>query len=210
MSGNYPSISSGSVFFENMVTGTKANFKIPKDLEESTYGVRDITMDPGASSTIFPGDFAKKIDIRKPPEDAEEYWIFSGVGGTGIGFRSRAPIRVGVEDSQAKLEALIFPFFLVKYAPSITSEGKLLSQYQPYTEKVIPFISPPFRYHSKYTVEVRSPGEKFPLQDKRLKLEVDVGQEMDYILIGRDWQEGFDILFKAEEMIIIERIPGRL
>ena len=29
---------------------------------------------------------------------------------------------------------------------------------------------------------------------KRLKLEVDTGEEMDYILIGRDWQRGFDCI----------------
>ena len=38
-----------------------------------------------------------------------------------------------------------------------------------------------------------------------LKLEVDTGLDMDYILIGRDWQEGFDILFKAREISIFDR-----
>ena len=33
-------------------------------------------------------------------------------------------------------------------------------------------------------------------------MEVNTGEEMDYILIGRDWQKGFSILFKAEEMVI--------
>jgi len=43
---------------------------------------------------------------------------------------------------------------------------------------------------------------------KQLKLEVDVGKKMDYklswpfILIGRDWQEGFKLIFDAERMII--------
>jgi len=81
-------------------------------------------------------------------------------------------------------------------------------EHQPHTEEIIPFISPPFRYRSRYMVEIRSPREKF--QSKRLKLEVNVGEEMDYILIGRDWQEGFDILFKAEEMVITERTLGEL
>lgn len=204
MSGNYPSLSSGCVFFENVVTGARIPIRIPKDLEENTYGIRDITMDPGASFTIFPEDFARELAIKRPPGDAEEYWIFSGVGGTSLGFRSRVPIRVGVEDGKGKLSALVFPFCLVRYAPSITGEGQLLSrlEYQPYSEEVTRFISPPFRHQDDYTVEVISPDEKFPPWDRRLRLEVDIGGEMDYILIGRDWQKGFRLVFEAEEMII--------
>ncbi len=59
-----------------------------------------------------------------------------------------------------------------------------------------------FECQDDYTIEVRSPNEKFPTLRRRLRLEVDVGSEMDYILIGRDWQRWFDIIFKAEEMII--------
>jgi hypothetical protein len=51
-------------------------------------------------------------------------------------------------------------------------------------------------------VEVCSSGEKFPPLNRRLKLEVDVGREMDYILIGRDWQEEFELTFEAERIII--------
>ena len=93
----------------------------------------------------------------------------------------------------------------MKSAPSITSEGKLLSQYQPHTGKTSDFLCPPFEYQDDYTVEVCSPDEKFPTLRRRLRLEVDVGSEMDYILIGRDWQRWFDILFKAEEMTISSR-----
>jgi len=53
-------------------------------------------------------------------------------------------------------------------------------------------------------VKVSSPHQKFSPQNRRLKLEVDVGKEMDYILIGRDWQEGFRLIFDAERMIIKE------
>jgi len=45
-------------------------------------------------------------------------------------------------------------------------------------------------------VEVCSP------ENRRLKLEVDVGTEMDYILIGRDWQEGFRCTFEAQKIIL--------
>ena len=154
MSGNYPSITSGRVFFENTVTGAKVDMRIPRDVAENSYGIKDITMDPGASSTILPENFAKKINIERPLRGAEEYWIFSGVGGSSVGFRSRVPIRIGVEDSNDKLEALIFPFCLIRYAPSITSEGKRLSQleYQPHTEEVLRFMSPPFQYQGDYTV----------------------------------------------------------
>jgi hypothetical protein len=44
-------------------------------------------------------------------------------------------------------------------------------------------------------MKVFSPEQKFPPQSRRLKLEVDVGKEMDYILIGRDWQEGLSCFF---------------
>jgi len=204
MRGSYPSLSSGGIFFEHGITGAKVQIRLPEDLEGNTYGIRDITMDPGASSTILPEDFARRIGIRKPPEDAEEYWIFSGVGGASVGFRSRVPIRIGVEDGHDRSEALVFPFCLVQYAPSITSEGRRLSQleHQPYAEDVVQFISPPFRHRDDYTVEVSAPGEEFSPWNRRLKLEVDIGREMDYVLIGRDWQKNFSILFRAEEMVI--------
>ena len=51
-------------------------------------------------------------------------------------------------------------------------------------------------------MKVSSPNRKFPPQDRRLKLEVDVGREMDYILIGRDWQEEFNLTFEAQRTII--------
>ena len=204
MSGNYPSISSGRIFFENTVTGAKVHIRIPRDVEKNTYGIRDITMDPGASSTILPENFAKKIDIQRPPKGAEEYWIFSGVGGSSVGFRSRVPIRIGIEDNNDKLEVLIFPFCLIRYAPSITSEGKELSQleYQPHTEDVLRFVSPPFQYQGDYIVEISSPDEEFSLWNRRLKLEVDIGMDMDYILIGRDWQKSFQLIFEAQRIII--------
>jgi len=209
MDGIYPDISSGIISFENPRTGTEIKIKAPEDLQRGTYGIRSITMDPGAGGTILPERFAKELDLARPSREDKEYYVFTGVGGSSICFFSLEPIIIGVEDDKERLVRKIYPFFLVRYAPSITSEGRLLarSEHQPHTEEVIPFISPPFRYRSRYTVEVHSSREKF--QDRRLQLEVDVGQEMDYILIGRDWQEGFDILFKAEEMIIKERIPGR-
>jgi len=45
-------------------------------------------MDSGASSTLFPEDFAEKLCIQRPAEGEEGYYIFSGVGGTCIGFVS--------------------------------------------------------------------------------------------------------------------------
>jgi hypothetical protein len=113
---------------------------------------------------------------------------------------------VGVENDESRLERPIYPFFLTKFAPSITSEGKLLSQeeYHPHTKKAVDFICLPFEYHD-YTLQVRSPNEEFVPLKRRLKLEVNVGLEMDYILIGRDWQKEFDILFKAEEITIIDK-----
>jgi hypothetical protein len=81
-------------------------------------------------------------------------------------------------------------------------------EYQPYTEEIIRFISPPFQYSDDYTVEIRSPTEKFPPQDRRLKLDVDVGSEMDYILIGRDWQEQFELTFTAKTIIIKSFSPS--
>lgn len=205
MDGIYPDISSGIISFENPRTGTEIRIKAPEDLQRGAYGIRSVTMDPGAGGTILPERFIEELDLTRPSREDKEYYIFTGVGGSSICFFSLEPIIIGVEDNKERLARKIYPFFLVRYAPSITSEGRLLSspEFQPHTEGVIPFISPPFRYRSHYTVEVRSPREKF--QDRRLQMEVDIGQEMDYILIGRDWQKNFDLLFKAEEMIIRER-----
>ena len=205
MDGNYPDIYSGIVSFENAKTGAKVSIKAPEDLERSVCGIKSITMDPGAGYTILPEGFAKFVDISRPTGKQAEYYIFSGVGGTSVCFFSPDLLVIGIEDENGnRLERTIAPFFLTSYAPSITSEGQLLakSEYQPHTEQVIDFISPPFQYCDDYTVKVSSPSQKFSPQNRRLKLEVDVGKEMDYILIGRDWQEGFKLLFDAERMII--------
>ena len=204
MEGNYPNISSGIVFFENTRTGAKVSIKAA-DLESEIHGIKSIVMDTCASYTALPESFAKILDVSRPTGDKAEYYIFSGVGGMSVSFLSPDSLLVGIEDVNGnRVEETIIPFFLTSYAPSITSEGQLLAseEYQPHTEQIIDFISPPFQYCDDYTVKVSSPYQKFSPQNRRLKLEVDVGKEMDYILIGRDWQEGFKLLFETERIII--------
>ncbi len=207
MDGNYPNISSGIVSFENAKTGAKISIKAPEDLESGVYGIKSIVMDPGTGGTLFPESFAKLLDVSRPTGSQAEYYIFSGVGGMSVSFLSPDFLIVGIEDENGnKVKEAITPFFLTSYAPSITSEGQFLakSENQPHTERVIELISPPFQYCGDYTVKVSSPYQKFSPQNRRLRLEVDVGRGMDYILIGRDWQEGFKLLFDAERMIIKE------
>ena len=205
MDGDYPNISSGIVSFENANTGTKISIRAA-DLAGGAHSIKSIVMDTGASYTTLPESFAKLVDISRPIGDrAKTYYIFSCVGGMSVCFFSPDPLVVGIEDESGnKVEKEIVPFFLTNYAPSITSEGQLLAgeEYQPHTEQVIDFISPPFQYCDDYTVKVFSPNQQFSPQNRRLKLEVDVGKEMDYILIGRDWQKEFQLLFEAERMII--------
>lgn len=54
----------------------------------------------------------------------------------------------------------------MRYAPSVTGEGQMLAEDQPYNEEVLPFISPPFHHHDDYMVEIRSPLEPFSLQSR--------------------------------------------
>ena len=167
MERNYPNIYSGAVYFRNLRTGCELLISIPRDL--NFYGISSITLDSGASYTVFPQSFASKLDVQKPLSDAERYYVFRGVGGLSIAFLSPDRITVGVQDDNSKLEISIFPFFLTEFAPSITSEGKLLSQerLQPYAENLAKFICPPFEYHDDYTVFVCSPDEEFPVSRRR-------------------------------------------
>jgi len=204
MDGNYPNISSGIVYFENTLTGSKISIRAA-DLKNGVHGIKSIVMDTGASYTTLPESLALPLDISRPKGLEDKYYIFSGVGGTSVCFFSPDPLLVGIEDEDGnKVEMSIPPFFLTNYAPSITSEGQLLAQeeHQPHTEQVIDFISPPFRYVDDYTVKVHSPNDLFLPLNRRLKLEVDIGKGMDYILIGRDWQEEFSLTFEAQRMII--------
>ncbi|MBM3237813.1 hypothetical protein FJZ31_16110 [Candidatus Poribacteria bacterium] len=200
MDGSYPNICSGAISFKNIRTSTEITIQIPKELK--AYGISNIVIDSGASSTIFPEEFAEKIDVRKPTEGEERYYIFSGVGGTCIGYISLDLIMIRIQNGEGRVENAIHPFFLTQFAPSITNEGKLLSLAQPYRKKETDFLCPLLEYRDDYTVEVYSPYEEFPPLRRRLKLEVDTGQEMDYILIGRDWQEEFEVIFKSEKIII--------
>jgi len=204
MDGNYPSISSGIVSFENTRTLSSISIRAA-DSPSGIYGIKSIVMDTGASYTTLPESLAKPLDISRPTENQAFYYIFSGVGGTSVCFLSPDPLYLGIEDEEGnKVVKEITPFLLTNYAPSVTSEGHLLAQeeYQPLTSQVIDFISPPFQHCDEYTVKVFSPDQPFPPQNRRLKLEVDVGKGMDYILIGRDWQEEFKLTFEAERMII--------
>jgi len=138
-------------------------------------------MDTGAGYTIFPEDFAKHLDILKPTGDKAEYYrktkssvseanIFSGVGGMSVCFLSPGFLIVGIEDKDGnKVKETITPFFLTSYAPSITSEGQLLArpEYQPHTERIIDFISPPFQYCDDYTVKVSSPYQTFSFRKRK-------------------------------------------
>jgi len=172
MDGNYPNISSGIVCFENTRTGAKVSIRAA-DLENGIHGIKSIVMDTGAGHTVLPVSFAKLIDVSRPTGDKTEYYIFSGVGGMSVSFLSSDLLLVGIEDENGnKVERTITPFFLTDYAPSITSEGQFLakSEYQPHTEQVIDFVSPPFQYCDDYTVKVSSPGQKFTPQNRRLKL----------------------------------------
>ena len=111
MEGEYPSISSGIISFKNAETGVEVRIQAPNDLKALTYGISSIVMDSGASCTLFPENFAEKIDIQRPAENEERYYIFSGVGGANIAFISLNRIIVGVEDNGGKLERFIYPFF---------------------------------------------------------------------------------------------------
>lgn len=207
MEEGYPNISSGTICFENVRSGKAIAIKAPGDLKANSYGVKSIVMDSGAGYTVFPVGFADKVDVEPPSKGREDYYIFSGVGGTSVGFVSTDRILVRIEGNRGRVERTIYPFFLMKYAPSITSEGRLLTRpaYQPHTEEILPFVSPPFRYGmDTYVVEVCSPDKEFGPEGRRLELEVNTGEEMDYILIGRDWQKGFQLTFRAEEMLINE------
>jgi hypothetical protein len=169
MEGEYPSISSGVISFKNVETGAEVRIQAPNDLKALTYGISSIVIDSGASCTVFPENFAEKIDIQRPREDEERYYIFSGVGGASIAFSSLYTIIVRIEDEKGYLEGPVYPLFLTKFALSITSEGKLLSQYRPHTVKISDFLCPPFEYQDDYTVEVRSPDEMFPPFKKTIK-----------------------------------------
>jgi len=147
MRENYPCIYSGIVYFRNAETGAEVKIHSPIDLSADTYGVSSIVVDSGAACMAFPNSLAEKLDIQRPAEDEERYYIFSGVGGTSIGFVSSDEIIVGVEDDEGnRLETSVYPFFLTQFAPSITSEGKLLSQesLEPYTGKLVSFVCPPY------------------------------------------------------------------
>jgi len=206
MDGNYPNICSGIISFKNIRTGAEVTIQTPKEL--GSFDVSNIVIDSGASSTIFPGEFAERIDVRKPMEGEERYYIFSGVGGTCVGYISVDLILISIQDDKRKVEGAVHPFFLTQFAPSITNEGKLLSLAQPYRKRETDFLYPLLEYSDDYAAEVYSPYEEFPPLKRRLKLEVDTGQEMDYILIGRDWQEEFEVIFKSEEIIIIAKSDG--
>jgi hypothetical protein len=211
MDGNYPDISSGVVSFENARTGTKLTIELPKDLLSGIYGLRSITMDTGAAVTILPEYLAQKLDIRKPKNNHQMYYIFGGVGGMSVCYHSPDAVIVRIGNRMEQLEKSILPFFLTCYAPSITSEGRLLvrEEYQPHNSEILRFISPPFQHYDDYTVEVCSPNEIFSPENRRLKLEVDVGREIDYILIGRDWQAGFKCTFEAQKIILTNRSDSK-
>ena len=70
LEGNYPNIYSGTVYFRNLRAGIELLIQIPGNLKY--YGISNIILDSGASSTVFPENFAEKLDVRKPEADADK------------------------------------------------------------------------------------------------------------------------------------------
>lgn len=151
MDEGYPNISAGIVSFENTRTGTKVSIRAPENLESGIYGIQSVTMDTGAGCTILPEKFAQIIDIERPTGNMRRYQIFSGVGGTSVCFVSSDLIMIGIEDEEGnRIEKTTMPFILVKYAPSVTSEGQLLSAHLSNTTQNTSSILSP--HHSNITI----------------------------------------------------------
>lgn len=199
--GKYPSLFSGSVAFTKASTLTTVTIDIPKDIENHKYTVDQIILDSGSTRTIIPQSFAKVLNIAHPDQS---FQLIQGIGGCGLVFESNDLVKISIGDGHDAISAYIFPLVLVQYAPYITCEIEILRNYGPYKkDDIIDFISPTFRYsEDNYKVEIISPERVFHQEQRRLELEVHTGKNNSHVLIGRDWQSNFEVLFKQREAII--------
>lgn len=199
----YPNLNSGWVSFENLRTGEEVNFKFPSDIEKNKAEISSITIDSGASLTLLPRSIVDRLGIPRPDEDEEAYTILRGCPGISVGFRSPDPIRIEIGDEDDSVGKEVFPLALEKTSPSVFTEPEVLQEYKPHSEMVIPFVSPSVSGET-YRVEIESPSQSWPQLERRLKLYVETGEGIDFVLIGRDWQDGFDVIFGSETIEIIE------
>ncbi len=208
---------SGKILLKN--TNPNKNIKPieinPKliDKDHKKHGVSEITIDTGAGRTLIPEELANSLGIPKPDKQDDSYYIFCGVGSIGTEYISSEYIEIIlVDDKNNPVKNTITPACLAKCAPVVTSEKNYLLSLQDtppfFTESIIPWISPVSNQINNYRVMIDSPNGNciHPKINppRRLKLSVHVGEDIDYILLGRDWQEAFEMTFLKDILIITQ------
>jgi hypothetical protein len=203
---SYPNLTSGKIIFENVQdSNKKISADLSQILNEQIAGVSEITLDTGASLTMLPQHLAEVLGIPEPSKNELSCSLSMGVGSLILVYRSPTPIKLTLENEES-ISNIIRPCFDVCISLNIVAGRDLLMELGHHCIKVRRWLSPGYSPKDDFTIEIMSPEDDFihpalPIP-RRLPLNVNDKQTLDYILIGRDWQNPFNITFYDNKILI--------
>lgn len=210
------SIDSGSISLTNTIKNKNVTFNLPEDLINGKYNTRIIIMDTGAVNTILPKQVGERLGIK---ERMHGYRIGRGIGGSSLSYKSPYSIDISLTDDDEKtIVQGINPYILEEYTPSVSCEARRLEKFQrdlrregeDLSRQQAKFLCPWESDKTPYDVRFHTPTQKFPSSkiDRRLKLDINRGEDMNVILIGRDWQKEVDVSFTEKTLTITRNSPN--
>lgn len=202
-------LSSGYVLIRNPAQKSK--------LRQDLSGAQDterfrVIMDTGAGITLLPASLIGKLKIQEPDPDTHHWPIMQGVGGITYGFIPDAPIQIELgSEGQMKYWTSLYPCVYQGAAPAFHACGEILDKFRQdsscFPKWISAYVDVPFRLHKyKFSALVSAPSETCEVLDRRAHLQINEDHgDIDYILLGRDWQKRFNLCFGEKTLIITGR-----
>ncbi len=164
-------------------------------------------MDTGASLTLIPVALAQALQLEEPDPNAERWVITKGVGGVNIGYVPEEPITLEITGKNNEFVSNdIYPVVHLGCAPVFSAIEEHLERFQRITfqKSISHFVFVPYALtDDRLGASITIPDEICPIIGKRPCLsdpKTNMGLQM--IIIGRDWQRVFKLLFQEKTLRI--------
>lgn len=203
-------LASGNIQLTNLKNDKSVKINLSDGLPNEECGIDMVIMDTGATDTTIPKFLADKLGIPTPMRG---YSICIGVGGCALLCLSRHLIDISIQDDSGDIVNYeTMPYIQIQTAPSVACEPNEIyglqakferedkSLYRKYARFVIPNIN----RKDKFSAIFESSKENFTPLNRRLELVIDQGKNPPWILIGRDWQEAFNLNFGESSLTITQ------
>ena len=205
---SYPILRSGTVTFSRITDPSIAvAIDCSQDDSSKPYGADAILMDSGASVTLFPTELAEALVLAEPDPDTDRWVITTGVGGVNIGYVPEEPVMLEIVGKHgASARGHIFPVIYLGCAPVFSAVQEHIETLQTYTFKkpIAQSVLVPYSLNEdRLSAAVTAPDGVCPLLNKRpLLSDPAANRGLQMIIIGRDWQRQFKLVFQQRTLRI--------